>query len=117
MAVHRTKPIISLKPTLKHVSQATIQSKWKILDDSAQAKVAEIFRSVGLPVLAKHTNETSKIEAQDAIVLMTRSLCKRLPKMPFPQATKIGNFDYDALAKGNVSITMISIHSNQSKTT
>ena len=60
-------------------------------------------------MLAKHTNEASKIEAQDAIALVTRNLCKRLPKMPFPQTTKIGHFDYDALAKGNVSVSAMII--------
>ena len=59
-------------------------------------------------MLAKHNNEASKIEAQDAIALVTRSLCKRLPKMPFPQTTKVSHFDYDELAKGNVSVPTVS---------
>jgi kinetochore protein Fta7 len=97
-----------LQPTLKHVSQATIQSKWKTLDESGQAKAAELFRSIALPVLARHANEASKVEAQDAITLVTRSLIKRLPKMPFPPSAKASHLDYDGLAKSNVSvITMV----------
>lgn len=63
-----------------------------------------LFRSVGLPVLAKHTKAAGKLEAQDAIALVTRGLCKRLPKMPFPPTTKEWHFDYDGLAKSNVGL-------------
>lgn len=104
-AVHRAQRSRSLQPTLKHVSQATIQSKWKSLDEDGQTKAAELFRSIALPVLARHANEASKIEAQDAIALVTRSLIKRLPKMPFPPSTKAGHLDYDGLARSNVSPT------------
>lgn len=100
---HHTYPKSSLQPRLKHISQATIQSKWKVLDAPTQAKVESLFQSVGLPVLARHTKQTGKVEAQDAIALVTRSLCKRLPKMPFPQTTREGHFDYDELVKSNVS--------------
>ena len=58
-------------------------------------------------MLARHTKEAGKVEAQDAIALVTRSLCKRLPKMPFPQATKAEYFDYDGLAKSNVSLHLL----------
>ena len=64
----------------------------------------ELFQSIGIPVLAKHTKVASKVEAQDAIALVTRILRKRIPKMPFPSATKVGHLDYDALTKSNVSI-------------
>ncbi len=98
-----------MQPTLKHVSQATIQSKWKPLDESGQAKAAELFRSIGLPVLARHPNDASKIEAQDALALVIRNLSKRLPKMPFPPSTKVSQLDYDGLAKSNVSKKQVAL--------
>ena len=54
----------AMKPTVKHISQSTIRSKWTALDEDAQAKVASIFRSIELPVLARYASEQKKIEAQ-----------------------------------------------------
>ena len=53
-----------MKPTVKHISQTTIRSKWAALDEDTQAKVASIFRSIELPVLARYASEQKKIEAQ-----------------------------------------------------
>lgn len=90
-----------MKPIVKHISQSTIRSRWTSLDEDAQAKVASIFRSIELPVLARYASEQKKIEAQHTIGSVTATLTKRIPKMPFPPRTKELHFDYEALVKSN----------------
>ncbi len=63
----------TLKPIVKHISQSTIRSRWTFLDEDAQAKVASIFRSIELPVLARYASEQKKIEAQLTIGSVTRT--------------------------------------------
>lgn len=61
----------AMKPIVKHISQSTIRSRWTSLDEDAQAKVASIFRSIELPVLARYASEQKKIEAQHTIGSVT----------------------------------------------
>lgn len=68
--VHK-QPI--LKPRLKHISHNTIKKKWTVLDEHTQVKVAAIFRSIELPVLARHASEQKKIEAQAVLASVTRT--------------------------------------------
>ena len=97
---------MSTRPTLKHVAQKTIQAKWKVLDAEAQSHVEAIFQSTGMPILAEQRKEATRIEAQDSMTLVKRSLCKRLPKMPFPPSARAGQFDYNALTASNVSASL-----------
>lgn len=90
-----------LKPRVKHVSQDIIRSKWTILDGDAQAEIEELLRSVELPVLANYSSEQGKIRAQAALRSITGTLCKRLPRMPFPPKVKEISFDYERLVKDN----------------
>ncbi|KAL2041000.1 hypothetical protein N7G274_006458 [Stereocaulon virgatum] len=91
----------TLKPRVKHISQNTIRTRWTVLDEDAQAKVAAIFHAIELPVLARHASEQKKVEAQAILASVTRTLTKRIPKMPFPPKTKEIHFDYEALVKSN----------------
>ena len=63
----------TMKPIIKHISQSTIRSRWTYLDEDAQAKVANMFRSVELPVLARYASEKKKIEAQLTIGSVTKT--------------------------------------------
>lgn len=90
-----------MKSRVKHVSQNIIRSKWTVLDGDAQAKVEELLRSTELPVLASYSSEQRKIEAQIALRSINGTLCKCLPRMPFPPKTKEIHFDYDTLVKDN----------------
>ncbi|CAF9927760.1 hypothetical protein IMSHALPRED_007302 [Imshaugia aleurites] len=91
----------SLKSRVKHVPQDIIRSKWTVLDRDAQAKVEGLLRSVEMPVLASYSSEQRKVEAQVALRFITGTLCKRLPRMPFPQKAKGMHFDYETLVKDN----------------
>ncbi|KAF6237885.1 hypothetical protein HO173_004086 [Letharia columbiana] len=90
-----------MKSRVKHVSQNIIRSKWTVLDGDAQAKVEELLRSTELPVLASYSSEQRKIVAQIALRSINGTLCKCLPRMPFPPKTKEIHFDYDTLVKDN----------------
>ncbi|KAL9138058.1 MAG: hypothetical protein Q9175_000711 [Cornicularia normoerica] len=91
----------SLKSRVKHVSQDIIRSKWTVLDGDAQAKVEELFRSIELPVLANYSSKQRKIEAHVALGAITGTLCKRLPRMPFPPKAREIHFDYETLVRDN----------------
>ncbi|CAD6575426.1 MAG: hypothetical protein ASARMPREDX12_007289 [Alectoria sarmentosa] len=91
----------SPKSRVKHVSQDIIRSKWTALDEDARAKAEKLLRSIELPVLASYSSEQRKIEAQVALRSITGTLCKRLPRMPFPPKAKEVDFDYDTLVKDN----------------
>ena len=70
----RTKKQPALKPRVKHISQTTIRSKWTGLSEVAQTRVANLFRSVELPVLARCISEQKKIEAQVTLRSLSRTL-------------------------------------------
>lgn len=63
----------NLKPRIKHVSQDIVLSRWTVLDEGARAQVQGILRSIEMPVLARHTSEQKKIEAQGTIGSLTRT--------------------------------------------
>lgn len=86
---------------MKHVSQDIIRSKWTVLDADAQAKVEELLRSTELPILANYSSEQRKLEAQVALRSITGSLCKRVPRMPFPPKAKEKFFDHETLVRDN----------------
>jgi len=48
-----------------------------------------------------HKDERQRIEAQGALAGITRSLGKRLPRMPFPPNTKEKDFSLEAIRKSN----------------
>lgn len=62
-----------MEPRIKYVSQDIICSKWATLDEDTQAKVETILHSAELPVLARHTSEKKKVEAQRALGSLTRT--------------------------------------------
>ena len=66
----------TLKPRVKHISHNTIKTKWKVLEEHTQVKVAAIFRSIELPVLARHASEQKKVEAQAILASVTRTWVK-----------------------------------------
>lgn len=77
-----------------------------------------MFRALERPVIVRNPNERKRIEAQAAVQAVVKkyflarelmvgvveltywfsliSLGKRLPRMPFPPATKESNFEYEA---------------------
>ena len=91
------------KSIIRLVPQSTIENKWNVLDQATQSRVESIYRSINLPVISQFETERNKIEAQDAATLISRSLCRRLPKMPFPPNIKPSQFDYSVISASNVS--------------
>ncbi|KAL9074265.1 MAG: hypothetical protein Q9161_002459 [Pseudevernia consocians] len=96
-----SKGAASLKSRVKHVSQDIIRSRWTVLGGDAQSKVEELLRSIELPVLSTYSSEQRKIEAQVVLRSITGTLCKRLPRMPFPPKAKEIHFDYETLVRDN----------------
>ncbi|ODM16106.1 hypothetical protein SI65_08540 [Aspergillus cristatus] len=85
-----------LKPHVRNVPERTIKSKWSTLPEPVQDKVRDMFRALERPVIVRHQNERKRIEAQAAVQAVVRNLGKRLPRMPFPPATKESSFEYEA---------------------
>ncbi|KAA6414456.1 MAG: hypothetical protein FRX48_01205 [Lasallia pustulata] len=96
----RTK-FAALKPRVKYVPQRVIRSQWRVLPEVVQYKVKEIFRSLERPVITSHRDEGKRTEAQIAVASITRTLGRRLPRMPFPPDTKEIHFNYEALLDSN----------------
>lgn len=63
----------NLELRMQNIPQSTIKSRWKVLDEATQVRVAEIYRSVELPVLATEQSDAHKINAQAAFSLVTQS--------------------------------------------
>ncbi|KAJ5753417.1 uncharacterized protein N7511_007570 [Penicillium nucicola] len=93
---HNSKRYAYLKPHVRHVPEKTIKSKWTTLPEPVQERVRDIFHSLERPVIMRSQNERKRIEAQGAVQAVVRNLGKRLPRMPFPPATKESNFDYES---------------------
>ena len=73
---NRVRKQPTLKPRVKHISHNTIKTKWTVLDEHTQVKVAAVFRSIELPVLARHASEQKKVEAQAILASVTRTWVK-----------------------------------------
>lgn len=85
-----------LKPAVRHVPERTIKSKWSTLPEPVQEKVRDMFRALERPVIVRNQNERKRIEAQAAVQAVVKNLGKRLPRMPFPPATKGSSFEFEA---------------------
>lgn len=85
-----------LKPAVRHVPERTIKSKWSTLPEPVQDKVRDMFRALERPVIVRNQNERKRIEAQAAVQAVVKNLGKRLPRMPFPPATKGSSFEFEA---------------------
>ncbi|KAJ5172840.1 hypothetical protein N7492_005433 [Penicillium capsulatum] len=85
-----------LKPHVRRVPEKTIKSKWTTLPAPVQDKVRDLFQALERPVIMRQQNERKRIEAQSAVQAVVRNLGRRLPRMPFPPATKDSNFDYES---------------------
>ncbi|OGE53899.1 hypothetical protein PENARI_c007G00802 [Penicillium arizonense] len=93
---HDSKRYAYLKPHVRRVPERTIKSKWITLPEPVQERVRDMFHSLERPVIMRSQNERKRIEAQGAVQAVVRNLGKRLPRMPFPPATKDSNFDYES---------------------
>ncbi|KAJ6011819.1 hypothetical protein N7499_013210 [Penicillium canescens] len=93
---HDSKRYAYLKPRVRRVPEKTIKSKWITLPEPVQERVRDMFHSLERPVIMRSQNERKRIEAQGAVQAVVRNLGKRLPRMPFPPATKDSNFDYES---------------------
>ncbi|OJJ80520.1 uncharacterized protein ASPGLDRAFT_134461 [Aspergillus glaucus CBS 516.65] len=91
-----TKRYAYLKSHVRNVPERTIKSKWSTLPEPVQDKVRDMFRALERPVIVRHQNERKRIEAQAAVQVVVKNLGKRLPRMPFPPATKESSFEYEA---------------------
>ncbi|KAK5163541.1 hypothetical protein LTR04_002432 [Oleoguttula sp. CCFEE 6159] len=78
----------SLKPRTRHVSQATIRTRWTTLPAPAQSQIRSLLLAAKRSVLASHPTEQRRTEADAAISILIRRLEKQLPRMPFPPKTK-----------------------------
>lgn len=85
-----------LKPSVRHVPERTIKSKWSTLPEPVQDKVRDMFRALERPVIVRNQNERKRIEAQAAVQAVVKNLSKRLPRMPFPPAMKGSSFEFEA---------------------
>lgn len=56
-----------LKPSVRHVPERTIKSKWSTLPEPVQDKVRDMFRALERPVIVRNPNERKRIEAQAAV--------------------------------------------------
>ncbi|KAL2351929.1 CENP-Q, a CENPA-CAD centromere complex subunit-domain-containing protein [Cryomyces antarcticus] len=90
----------SLKPRTRHVSQATIRTRWTTLPAPAQSQIRSLLLAAKRSVLASHPTEQRRTEADAAISILIRRLEKQLPRMPFPPKTKAGSFDAARLSEG-----------------
>ncbi|TKA62966.1 hypothetical protein B0A49_11021 [Cryomyces minteri] len=90
----------SLKPRTRHVSQATIRTKWTSLPAPAQSQIRSLLLAAKRSVLASHPAEQRRTEADAAISILIRRLEKQLPRMPFPPKTRAGSFDAARLSEG-----------------
>ncbi|KAK2806622.1 hypothetical protein FQN51_006588 [Onygenales sp. PD_10] len=100
------KRFAMLKPRTRHIAEHTIKTKWTTLPDSVQEKVKELFRSIERPVITRHRDERKRIDAQAAVVAVRRNLGRRLPRMPFPPATKDADFDYETALEENRTLEL-----------
>ncbi|KAL9123271.1 MAG: hypothetical protein Q9187_000179 [Circinaria calcarea] len=95
------KKFVFLKPRLRYVNQTVIEDKWNILPGYLQSRVKELFKSIERPAMMKYRDDRRRIEAQVALGSISRTLGKRLPRMPFPPDTKETHFDYEAILHSN----------------
>ncbi|KAL9618518.1 MAG: hypothetical protein Q9160_006774 [Pyrenula sp. 1 TL-2023] len=93
-----------LEPTIRRVSRAAIQKKWKKLSEATQDKLRAEFTSLQKPLTVGKGRGRKDIEAHEAIDLVLK-LClviesfrleKRLPRMPFPPSALDNDFDFEA---------------------
>ncbi|MCJ1388412.1 hypothetical protein MMC18_001259 [Xylographa bjoerkii] len=94
----------ALKPRLQYVNQDVIKTKWEVLPEHMQQLVRELFVAVERPVITRDSEEKRRIEAQEALSAVTKTLAKRLPRMPFPTKTKEEHFNYEALMNKNLAL-------------
>ncbi|MCJ1397831.1 hypothetical protein MMC11_001027 [Xylographa trunciseda] len=95
---------ILLKPRFRYINQDVIKTKWEVLPENMQHRVRELFMAVERPILARQPGENMTIEAQAALSTVTKTLAKRLPRMPFPTKTKEEHFNYEALTSKNLTL-------------
>ncbi|MCJ1382313.1 hypothetical protein MMC17_005426 [Xylographa soralifera] len=93
-----------LKPRFRYINQNVIKTKWEVLPELMQQQVRELFVAVERPVITRHSEDKRRIEAQAALSTVTRTLAKRLPRMPFPSKAKEEHFNYEALMNKNLAL-------------
>ncbi|MCJ1472155.1 hypothetical protein MMC13_000802 [Lambiella insularis] len=98
------KDLVLLKPRLRYIHQDVIKRNWRVLPEAVQSRVRELLVAVQRPVICRHREGKSREEAQEALNTVTRTLAKRLPRMPFPMKTKEEHFDYERLLNKNLSL-------------
>lgn len=98
-----------LKPAVRHVPERTIKAKWSTLPEPVQDKVRDMFRALERPVIVRNQNERKRIEAQAAVQAVVKNLGKRLPRMPFPPATKGSSFEFEAALDEHVGFHPLTI--------
>ncbi|MCJ1408061.1 hypothetical protein MMC19_002134 [Ptychographa xylographoides] len=91
----------TLKPRVRYIHQDIIKTKWQVLPEQVQDRIQELFTVVQRPVIARVRDDRQRIEVQAALSSITRTLGKRLPRIPFPPKTKEEHFNYEVLLNKN----------------
>jgi hypothetical protein len=72
----------------RRVPHKVIEAKWSTLDPSSVVNIADLLHSVSQPTLL-HVMPKQYAHAEDILEKVTRGLCKRSGKLPFPPSSTL----------------------------
>ncbi|KAI8625777.1 hypothetical protein F5Y19DRAFT_479116 [Xylariaceae sp. FL1651] len=92
-SVSSLRPYRHLTKRTRQVTHGVIESKWSPLDPSSVANISRLLQSVSRPVLLHVVNPKQYRYAEEILDKVTKGLCKRSGRLPFPPASTLPRRD------------------------